>query len=599
MPNARRSMAAMAAALLATLLVLPPTPAAAGGSQPEAPSDLRSISALQRSLDAQNNVVTWTDSYVQWDLPTNRDHITCYYVRWRVAAKGNQPAGAWQPSEQGAIAPRYRDYHDIDGLTIGETYDFEVRSYSESQGAYSDWVTLNKTLAVASTDSSLQSLTLSTGTLAPAFDPQKWSAVTYTATVANSVTSVTFTPTASDEGSTITFKGAETASGAASPAISLAPGPNYFQIQVAAEYGAYWRTYNLNVIRALPAGRLAAPTGVTLTQGAADGKSRITLSWTPPAGATAAVLEYQQVRSAQSVPTWSSVGVIDLTTSGGKIFTRLSDNVDYAVRVAGKNSSGTGAWATTTFTAPSTPHWPLNIAAASGDASLAVSWDPPSSTGYPGATISGYNVRWRPLPDNPCCPWSDAVGSDVGDVGSYTITGLTNNQVYEVQVSARNALGSGLWSETVLATPAELVGSPPEQQQQQQQQQQPQPEQQQQQQQPQPEQQQQQQDQQAQPTEDATESDPPEKPGAVQDVQTTVDGSKVTVTWTAPQGGEPSTYVVRMKTAKKGKAKIKRVGADATSVTFGKVKAGTHTVYVRAKNDVGGGKWTKTTVTVP
>ena len=584
MRNARISIAVMAAAVLAVLLVFPSAPAAAGGSQPEAPSDLRSISAVRQSRDAQNEIVSRTDSYVQWDLPADRDHITCYYVRWRVAAVGSRPAGAWQPSEQGAVAPRDLDYHDIDGLTIGETYDFEVRSYSESQGAYSGWVTLSKTLTVASTDSSLRSLTLSSGTLAPAFDPQRWGDVTYTATVANSVTSVTFTPTASDENATITFKGAEVASGTASSAVSLVPGPNYFQVRVAAEYGAYWRTYNLNVIRAGPAGRLAAPTGLTLAQGAADQKSRITLSWTLPTGATEAVLEYRQVRSAGSVPAWSTAGVIDLTASGGKIFTRLSDNVDYAVRVAGKNSSGTGAWATATFTAPSTPHWPLNIAAASGDASLAVSWDPPSSTGYPGATITGYSVRWRALPEDPCCPWADAVGRDVGDVGSYTITGLTNNQAYEVQVSARNGLGSGLWSQTVLATPAELVGSPPQPVPLQQQQQQQAP----------------QQQQQAQPTEDTTESDAPEKPGAVQDVQTTVEGSKVTVTWTAPQdGGEPSTYVVRLKTAKKGKAKTKRVDADAAGVTFGKVNAGTHTVYVRAKNAAGGGKWTKTTLTVP
>ena len=576
-------MAAMAAALLATLLVFPATPVGAS-TQPEAPSDLRSISRIHHSLDDQNQVVSRTDSYVQWDLPTNRDHITCYYVRWRVAAKGSQPAGAWQPSEQGAVAPRYRDYHDIDGLTIGETYDFEVRSYSESQGAYSDWVTLNKTLTVASNDSSLQSLTLSSGTLSPAFDPQRWSDVTYTATVANSVTSVTFTPTANDANATITYNGAEITSGTASAAISLEPGPNYFQIRVAAEYGAYYRTYSVNVIRAAPSGSLAAPTGLTFTQGATSGKHRVTLSWTLPTGATEAVLEYGKLRSDQSAPAWSTAGVIDLTTSGGKIFTRLHDNDDYVVRVAGKNSSGTGAWATATLTAASAPYWPLNVAVASGDASLVVTWDPPMSKGYPGAVISGYNVRWRALPDDPCCPWEDSVGRDVGDVDSYTITGLANNQVYEVQVLARNALGTGNWSETVLATPAELVGSPPEQQQQQQEQ----------------APQQQQAQQQAQPTEDATESDPPEKPGAVADVQTTVDGSKVTVSWTAPpQGGEPTTYVVRLKTAKKGKAKTKRVDADATSVTFGKVKAGTHTVYVRAKNATGGGKWTKTTVTVP
>ena len=94
--------------------------------------------------------------------------------------------------------------------------------------------------------------------------------------------------------------------------------------------------------------------------------------------------------------------------------------------------------------------------------------------------------------------------------------------------------------------------------------------------------------------------EPPAKPGAVQDVQAAIDGRRVTVTWSAPQeGGEPSQYVVRLKSPNKGKAKVKRVDADATSVTFGKVKAGTYTVYVRAKNDTGGGKWTKIEVAVP
>lgn len=74
----------------------------------------------------------------------------------------------------------------------------------------------------------------------------------------------------------------------------------------------------------------------------------------------------------------------------------------------------------------------------------------------------------------------------------------------------------------------------------------------------------------------------------------------VTVTWTAPaDGGAPAQYVIRLKTPGRGKAKIKRVNAEAATVTFGNVKAGTHTVYVRAKNAAGGGKWAKTQITVP
>ena len=105
--------------------------------------------------------------------------------------------------------------------------------------------------------------------------------------------------------------------------------------------------------------------------------------------------------------------------------------------------------------------------------------------------------------------------------------------------------------------------------------------------------------QQASPHEEKAESAPLAEPGTVPYVQAVPYGKSVIVMWSAPQnGGEPDQYVVRLKTDNKGKAKIKRVGADANNVTFGKVKAGTHTVYVRARNDAGGGKWATTQVTV-
>ena len=104
------------------------------------------------------------------------------------------------------------------------------------------------------------------------------------------------------------------------------------------------------------------------------------------------------------------------------------------------------------------------------------------------------------------------------------------------------------------------------------------------------------------PDEEDAESAPLAEPGTVPYVQAVAYGKSVIVMWSSPSpydGGEPDQYVVRLKTDNKGKAKTKRVDADTNNVTFGKVKSGTHTVYVRAKNDAGGGKWAKTQVTVP
>lgn len=100
------------------------------------------------------------------------------------------------------------------------------------------------------------------------------------------------------------------------------------------------------------------------------------------------------------------------------------------------------------------------MAAASGDASLVVTWDTPEDPGDPGDVITGYAVRWRPQPDDPCCPWDQAQSQQVGNVETYTITGLTNEQVYEVQVRAFNRLSGGIWSTpSALGTPAELQGT--------------------------------------------------------------------------------------------------------------------------------------------
>lgn len=84
------------------------------------------------------------------------------------------------------------------------------------------------------------------------------------------------------------------------------------------------------------------------------------------------------------------------------------------------------------------------------------------------------------------------------------------------------------------------------------------------------------------------------------DVRAALDARTLTVTWSAPQdGGDPGIYVVRLKNPKQGKAKIKRFDADSTTATFGRVKSGTNTVFVRAKNDAGGGKWTKVEISAP
>ena len=98
----------------------------------------------------------------------------------------------------------------------------------------------------ASSDADLSGLTLSAGTLDPAFARDS---LAYTATVANSTTSLTVTPTSNHNGATITVNGTSVSSGSASSAISLSVGENTITIVVTAEDGKMTKTYTVTVER--------------------------------------------------------------------------------------------------------------------------------------------------------------------------------------------------------------------------------------------------------------------------------------------------------------------------------------------------------------
>ncbi|BAU52148.1 Cadherin-like beta sandwich domain protein [Mucilaginibacter gotjawali] len=96
----------------------------------------------------------------------------------------------------------------------------------------------------------LTKLTLSAGTLTPVFATATTS---YTASVANSVTSLTVTPKASDALATITVNGTAVSSGTASGGIPLSVGPNTVTTIVTAQDGVTTKTYTVTVTRMLPA----------------------------------------------------------------------------------------------------------------------------------------------------------------------------------------------------------------------------------------------------------------------------------------------------------------------------------------------------------
>jgi hypothetical protein len=96
-------------------------------------------------------------------------------------------------------------------------------------------------------DASLRALTISAGTLTPAFDSAKTS---YAVAVTTGTASITVTPTATSSGSTIVVNGAVVASGAASADIPLPVGTTTILVVVTDLDGITARTYTLTVVRA-------------------------------------------------------------------------------------------------------------------------------------------------------------------------------------------------------------------------------------------------------------------------------------------------------------------------------------------------------------
>ena len=116
--------------------------------------------------------------------------------------------------------------------------------------SFSDW-TLAEPGALLSTNANLSNLTISAGTLTPAFAS---GTLSYTASVSNATTSITETPTVADATATVKVNGTAVVSGNPSARSALAVGSNVITTVVTAQDGTTTRTYTVTVTRA------AAPT---------------------------------------------------------------------------------------------------------------------------------------------------------------------------------------------------------------------------------------------------------------------------------------------------------------------------------------------------
>ncbi len=101
------------------------------------------------------------------------------------------------------------------------------------------------------------------------------------------------------------------------------------------------------------------------------------------------------------------------------------------------------------------PGKPTAVVAVRGNASLAVTWTAPASTG--GSPITDYLVKYS---SNGGSTWTNFL-HPVSTVPSLTVTGLANGTSYVIKLIAKNAVGISLPSaDSAPATPATVPGKP-------------------------------------------------------------------------------------------------------------------------------------------
>jgi spore germination protein GerM len=243
----------------------------------------------------------------------------------------------------------------VTGLTQGTGYSYKAFATNSSGTSY----TSTGTFTTFSTNADLSSLALSSGTLSPAFAS---GTISYTASVANTVSSITVTPTRAHSGASIQVRvnsgsWSNVASGSPSGPLALNVGSNTVDVRVTAQAGNT-RTYTVTVTRsaALVAPTVTSPTATIVTATGA------TLGGNVTSDGGAAITERGVVYSITSTnnnPLIGGTGVTKLAITGTTgVFTvpvtGLTQGTGYSYRAYAINSQGTSYTSVTAFTTPST-----------------------------------------------------------------------------------------------------------------------------------------------------------------------------------------------------------------------------------------------------
>jgi len=187
---------------------------------------------------------------------------------------------------------------------------------------------------------------------------------------------------------------------------------------------------------------------------ATPGDAQITLTWLAPSSDGGSPITHFRIYQG------TASGGESLLTTIAAVFsysdTSVTNGVTYYYYVTAVNGIGASGSSNevsaTPVAGPSVPDAPRNLVATPGNGTMTLTWSPPSSDG--GSPITGYTLYRGTNSGNRSFP------VPLGNVTTYTDTGLTNGQRYYYVVTAVNAIGEGPPSSEVSAKPATVPGSP-------------------------------------------------------------------------------------------------------------------------------------------
>ena len=150
---------------------------------------------------------------------------------------------------------------------------------------------------------------------------------------------------------------------------------------------------------------------------------------------------------------WTSGGSESTTSTSVEFsLSNLTGNTDYDVQASLDSNFASGVVEEGFKTSPVEPRKLIVGLHSSGDGTLTFIWVPPNNGG---SAILDYTVQWKGPGQN-----YDSSRQATPTSGTYIITGLTNGDEYTARVRARNAVGSGEWSDEVEGTPSTTPDAP-------------------------------------------------------------------------------------------------------------------------------------------